>query len=114
MFIPIATRISVRQGALLPTLLRSGGIISGREGRAVSDFKERHFEGEIVLWAVRWYCRYGIISIEDSSNLTAVAWVTGRIGEACLRVAGRSRAPYSRDLGSWLAVDRRDGGSRDL
>ena len=28
--------------------------------QAVSDFKGRHFEGEIVLWAVRWYCRYGI------------------------------------------------------
>jgi hypothetical protein len=25
----------------------------------VSDFKGRYFEGEIVLWAVRWYCRYG-------------------------------------------------------
>jgi transposase, IS6 family len=33
---------------------------SGREGRAVSDFKGRHFEGAIVLWAVRWYCRYGV------------------------------------------------------
>ena len=29
-------------------------------GRAVSDFKGRHFEGEIVLWAVRWYRRYGV------------------------------------------------------
>jgi transposase-like protein len=26
----------------------------------VSDFKGRHFEGEIVLWAARWYCRYGV------------------------------------------------------
>jgi IS6 family transposase len=26
----------------------------------VSDFKGRHFEGAIVLWAVRWYCRYGV------------------------------------------------------
>ncbi len=26
----------------------------------MSDFKGRHFGGEIVLWAVRWYCRYGI------------------------------------------------------
>ncbi len=26
----------------------------------MSDFKGRHFEGEIVLWAVRWYCGYGI------------------------------------------------------
>ncbi|GAA5658358.1 hypothetical protein Brsp06_04742 [Brucella sp. NBRC 13694] len=26
----------------------------------MSDFKWRHFRGEIILWAVRWYCRYGI------------------------------------------------------
>ncbi|WP_068173698.1 IS6 family transposase [Neokomagataea thailandica] len=25
------------------------------------DFKGRHFCGEVILWAVRWYCRYGII-----------------------------------------------------
>ena len=24
------------------------------------DFKGRHFCGEVILWAVRWYCRYGI------------------------------------------------------
>ena len=30
------------------------------EGADHSDFKGRHFEGEIVLWAVRWYCRYGV------------------------------------------------------
>jgi hypothetical protein len=23
-------------------------------------FRWRHFGGEIILWAVRWYCRYGI------------------------------------------------------
>ncbi len=26
----------------------------------MSDFKGRRFEGEIALWAVRWYCRYGV------------------------------------------------------
>ena len=26
----------------------------------MSDFKGRHFAGEIILWAVRWYCKYGI------------------------------------------------------
>ncbi|MBK8175521.1 MAG: IS6 family transposase [Rhodospirillales bacterium] len=26
----------------------------------MSDFKGRPFEGEIVLWAVRWYCHYGV------------------------------------------------------
>ena len=23
-------------------------------------FRRRNFAGEIILWAVRWYCRYGI------------------------------------------------------
>ncbi len=26
----------------------------------MNEFKGRHFRGEIVLWAVRWYCRYGV------------------------------------------------------
>ena len=26
----------------------------------MSDFKRRHFAGEIVLWAIRWYCRYSV------------------------------------------------------
>ena len=26
----------------------------------MSEFKGRHFQGEVILWAVRWYCRYGI------------------------------------------------------
>ena len=25
-----------------------------------NEFKWRHFNCEIILWAVRWYCRYGI------------------------------------------------------
>ena len=26
----------------------------------MNDFKGRHSGGEIVLWAVRWYCRYAV------------------------------------------------------
>lgn len=26
----------------------------------MSDFKGRHFTRDIILWAVRWYCKYGI------------------------------------------------------
>ena len=26
----------------------------------MSEFKGRHFRGEIVLWAVRWHCRYAV------------------------------------------------------
>ena len=25
-----------------------------------NDFKWRHYRGEVIIWAVRWYCRYGI------------------------------------------------------
>ncbi|OCA07153.1 transposase [Acinetobacter pittii] len=27
---------------------------------AIVNFHGRHFQGEIILWAVRWYCKYGI------------------------------------------------------
>ena len=36
----------------------------------MSDFKGLHFGGEIVLWAVRWYCRYGI-SYRDLEQMMA-------------------------------------------
>lgn len=26
----------------------------------MNDFKWRHFQGEIILQCVRWYCKYGI------------------------------------------------------
>jgi hypothetical protein len=41
-----------------------------RGRRAVSDFKGRHLAGEIVLWAVRWYSRYGI-SYRDLEQMMA-------------------------------------------
>ena len=64
---------------------------SSERGRAVSDFKGRHFGGEIVLWAVRWYCRYGIsyrdleqmmaergVSVDHSNHLPMGAEVRAR------------------------------------
>ena len=26
----------------------------------MNDFKGRPFQGEVVLWAVRWHCRYAV------------------------------------------------------
>lgn len=40
------------------------------------DFKDRHFTGEIVLWAVRWYCRFGV-SYRDLEQM---------LGERCVSV----------------------------
>jgi IS6 family transposase len=37
-------------------------------------FRWRHFGGEIILWAVRWYCRYGISYRElEACGTTPVA-----------------------------------------
>ena len=46
--------------ALLQTQLVRGVLGLSGEEWTVSDFKGRHFEGEIVLWAVPKYCRYGV------------------------------------------------------
>lgn len=36
----------------------------------MSDFKGRHFRGEVILWAVRWYYRCGI-SYRDLETMLA-------------------------------------------
>ena len=33
-------------------------------------FKRKHFEGDIILWAVRWYCRYAL-SYADLKEMAA-------------------------------------------
>lgn len=35
-----------------------------------ADFKWRHFQAKIILWAVRWYCKYGI-SYRDLEEMLA-------------------------------------------
>ena len=78
------------------------------EGRAVSDFKGRHFEGEIVLWAVRWYCRYGVsyrdleqmmgergVSVDHS---TIYRWVQKYAPEIEKRLRWQWRRPGSTEL----------------
>jgi len=71
----------------------------------VSDFKGRHFEGEIVLWAVRWYCRYGI-SYRDLEQMmgergvrvdhtTIYRWVQKFAPEIEKRLRGQWRRPRS-------------------
>ncbi|MFS2012048.1 IS6 family transposase [Azospirillum sp. CT11-132] len=71
----------------------------------MSDFKGRHFEGEIVLWAVRWYCRYGIsyrdleqmmaergVSVDHS---TIYRWVQKYAPEMEKRLRWQCRCPRS-------------------
>ena len=75
---------------------------------AMSDFKGRHFRGEIVLWAVRWYCRYPIsyrdleammtergVAVDHS---TIYRWVQRFAPEMEKRLRWQWRRPQSR---SW-------------
>ena len=72
------------------------------------DFKGRHFGGEIVLWAVRWYCRYPI-SYRDLETMmtergvavdhaTIYRWVQHFAPEMERRLRWQWRWPRSR---SW-------------
>ena len=76
----------------------------------MSDFKGRHFEGDIVLWAVRWYCRCGVsyrdleqmmgergVSVDHS---TIYRWVQKYAPEIEKRLPG-SGAVHSRRAGGW-------------
>src|SRR3546814_10790181 len=36
----------------------------------MTDFKWRHFKGDVILWAVRWNCRYPI-SYRDFEDMLA-------------------------------------------
>ena len=63
--------IVMRREALLQTLMRlpTLGLVLVRSV-VMDDFKGRHFTGEVILWAVRWYCRYGI-SYRDLEEMLA-------------------------------------------
>ena len=69
------------------------------------DFKRRHFRGEIVLWAVRWYCRYGVSYRDleqmmgergvEVDHLTIYRWVQRYAPEMEKRLRWQWRGPRS-------------------
>ena len=71
----------------------------------MSEFEWREFEGEVILWAVRWYCRYGIsyrdleqmmgergVSVDHS---TIYRWVQRYAPEIEKRLRWQWRRPQS-------------------
>lgn len=76
----------------------------------MSDFKWRHFRGEIILWAVRWYCKYGISyrNLEemlaergvDVDHTTLYRWVQHYAPEVEKRLRWYWKRPSSIDR-SW-------------
>jgi transposase-like protein len=51
--------------------------------KADNDFKWRKFEGEIILWAVRWYCRYAI-SYRNLEEMMAERGIDGPLIFNCM------------------------------
>lgn len=45
-------------------------MLMGSKLGMVSIFSGRHYPREVILWAVRWYCRYGISHQELEEMLT--------------------------------------------
>ena len=39
----------------------------------MNPFHDRNFQGEIILWAVRWYCKYGI-SYRELQEMLPTFW----------------------------------------
>ncbi|AOV15643.1 IS6 family transposase (plasmid) [Enterobacter hormaechei] len=50
----------------------------------MNPFKGRHFQRDIILWAVRWYCKYGI-SYRELQEMLAERGVNV---EALLQIVG--------------------------
>lgn len=70
----------------------------------MSDFKWRHFRGEVILWAVRWYCKYGISYREleemmaergvDVDHTTVYRWVQHYAPEMEKRLKWHLKSSY--------------------
>ncbi|WP_416376806.1 hypothetical protein [Klebsiella pneumoniae] len=78
----------------------------------MNPFKGRHFQRDIILWAVRWYCKYGISYRElqemlaergsECRSLTIYRWVQRYAPEMekRLRCTGVTLPIFAR--GTWM------------
>lgn len=77
----------------------------------MNDFRWRHFQGEIILWAVRWYCRYGV-SYRDLAQMMGERSVGLDHSTICRWVQKYMRRRLkSGYAGSGVARNRRIGAS---
>ncbi len=66
-------------------IISQNGLKRSQKMRKSKDFKWKHYEAEIILWGVRWYCRYAISYRDlkemmeerglDISHTTPYRWV---------------------------------------
>ncbi len=78
----------------------------------MNPFKGRHFQRDIILWAVRWYCKYGISYRELQEMLaergvnvdhsTIYRWVQRYAPEMEKRLRWYWRNPSDLARGTWM------------
>ncbi len=78
----------------------------------MNPFKGRHFQRDIILWAVRWYCKYGISYRELQEMLaergvnvdhsTIYRWVQRYAPEMEKRLRWYWRNPSIFARGTWM------------
>ena len=76
----------------------------------MSDFKWRHYQGEIILGCVRWYYKCGT-SYRDIEINGIISQHQGLVGKSMTRRAARSSQTYVKIKGKWCylyrAIDKR-------
>jgi transposase-like protein len=55
----------------------------------MSEFKWRHFSGEIILQCVRWYCKYGISYRDLEEMMADLEWDEKKGGLTTAHMAAR-------------------------
>ncbi len=66
------------------------GVEGVDETAELDEFKGRHLTGEVVFWAVGWYCRYGV-SYRDFEQIMADHGV--RVNHATIYLMGSDLRP---------------------
>ena len=58
-------------------------------------FKHRHFQSDIIIWAVRWYCKYGVRypELEDMLSERGVEMASLRSGSQSLPIRVQCPVP---------------------
>ncbi len=87
-------------------------LIPFADGLHMNPFKGRHFQRDIILWAVRWYCKYGISYRELQEMLaergvnvdhsTIYRWVQRYAPEMEKRLRWYWRNPSDLARGTWM------------
>ena len=85
------------------------------------DFNWRHFRGEIILWAVRWCCGYGVsyrdleemleergVSVDHATMIAGCRPMRRRSKGGCAGTVGQAAC---RDPGAWTKLASRSKGN---